>query len=176
MQIADYRLQIADCKLIFFTFVGPKQRFMVKKLSLEVDYSPEYCMLGISCQLQDYKLALNLNSKLGFSFKKLNDLEYSYDQKKDKAPYSIYYFERKAIETDYFLVGNRSEQYFLIPEYKQFDYFFLLKCCDSRREMVRVASKIKDIEQVQTVYLIELKKIKHINYFFNELELHLMKK
>ncbi len=147
-----------------------------KTLKLEVDYSIEYCILGISSPLPDYKLVLNLNNKLGFSFKKKNDLSYSSDDKNQKDDFSLYCFERKALEIDYYVLANRSTDSYLMPEYKQFDYFFLLKCCDSKREMARVSAKIKEIDNVQTVFAVDFKKIKHINHFFSDLELHLMNK
>lgn len=149
---------------------------MKKKISLDINYPTEYCMLGISSPLLDYKLVLNLNNKLGFSFKKINDLLYSPDDKKEKGSFTLYYFEKKSFDIDYFVLANRGSDSFLIPEYRQFDYFFLLKCCDSIREMKRVSAKINEIENIQTVFTLDLKKINHIKNLLSDLELHLMKK
>jgi hypothetical protein len=147
---------------------------MKKKLSLNVKYTPEYSMLGISTPLSDFKLVGNMNNVLDIGLKKIPDFPYSIDDSKQYEPFSIYYIQRASIETDYYLIANKSSDAILIPEYKQFDYFFLLKCCDSKRQMTRIIHKIKDIENVQTVFLIEMDKIKFLNNLFNELELHLL--
>ncbi len=147
---------------------------MKKKHSINVKYSPEYSMLGISSPLSDFKLVGNMNNVLEIGLKKIPDFSYSTDTNKIYEPYSIYYIQKESIETDYFIIANKSADGILIPEYKQFDYFFLLKCCDSKRQMTKIIHKIKDIENVQTVFSIELDKIKHVNNLFTELELHLL--
>lgn len=147
---------------------------MTKKHSLNVKYTPEYSMLGISTPLSDYKLVGNMNNVLDISLKKIADFEYSPDINIKNEAFSIYYIKKESIETDYFIIGNKSIGSVLIPEYRQFDYFFLLKCCDSKRQMTRIINKIKEIENVQTVFQIEPDKIKNANSLFTELELHLL--
>jgi hypothetical protein len=147
---------------------------MGKKLSLKLDYTPEYSLLGICTPLSDFKLAWNINNMMGLSLKKKDNFVYSHNNINKNEPFSIYYYNNNAIDMDYFVISNRSENSFLIPEYKECDYFFLLKCCDSAIAIGRMIGNIKDIENVQTVFLIEPKTIKHINNFLGDLELHLL--
>jgi hypothetical protein len=147
---------------------------MKKKLSLKVKLFPEYSMLGIISPLNDFKLVWNLNEVLGLSFKKIENFTYSSAEKKENEPFSLYYFKKDVGEIDYFIISNKSADSILIPEYKQFDYFFLMKCCNSRKQISKVVCNINKIENVQTVFIIDLNTIKHSTNFFNDLELHML--
>ena len=145
-----------------------------KKLSLKVKLPPEYSMLGIISPLNDFKLVWNLNEVLALSLKKIENFVYSSGGDKKNEPFSLYYFNKNIGEIDYFLISNKSADSILIPEYKQFDYFFLMKCCDSKRQISRIVCNINKIENVQTVFQIDLTTIKHSTNFFNDLELHML--
>ena len=147
---------------------------MKKKLSISVNYTPDYSILGIISPLSDFKLVWNLNNILKLSLKKIESFTYSSDKKKINEPFSLFYYENEALETDFFLISNKSADSFLIPEYSKFDYLFLLRCCDSKRQMSNILCNMNSIENVQTVFQIDPNTIKHIHHFFSDLELHLM--
>ncbi|MCK4288104.1 MAG: IPExxxVDY family protein, partial [Bacteroidales bacterium] len=63
---------------------------MVKKLILNIDYKPEYTIIGISSHLKDYRLSFNINKKLNFKLKKLSDLVIIKGKNKKTQKYSLY--------------------------------------------------------------------------------------
>lgn len=146
---------------------------MVKKLSLNIDYSNEYSFIGISCHLKDYRLCFHLNKILGFKFKKIEDFN-KLDENQNTHPYSIYYYHCPNSNSDFCLISNHHAEMKLLPSLKQFDYFLLFERNLSASQKTALLQKIKTVPNMLMVYEIDYSKINRINYLITELELQLL--
>ena len=147
----------------------------VYALELDDFCEEEYSLIGIHSTLEDYKLAYLLNKNLKTRFyKSKEDLEFIREEK--KASFSIYNYENKEYDYDWFLIANsyrRENQTvsnellltsetktYLIPEKKKVD-FFLKICGEVEYEFVmKTINKIKSIGNVITAYSIDKNTLK----------------
>ncbi|MCL7762095.1 IPExxxVDY family protein [Polaribacter sp. Z014] len=145
--------------------------------ALEMDdfCEEEYSLIGIHSTLEDYKLAYLLNKNLNTRFYKAKEnLEFVIEEK--KASFSIYNYENKEYDYDWFLIANsyrRENQTaanqllltletktYLIPEKKKVD-FFLKICGDLEYEFVlKTINSIKNIDNVITAFSIDKNTLK----------------
>jgi hypothetical protein len=148
---------------------------MAKKLSLKIDFSSEYCLIGISCHLKDYRLTFFLNDKLHIKLRRIDDFMQAGPDQKD-LPYSLYYFECPDTKNNFCLISNHHEDGKLIPTLKTIDYFLFIEneIHDSLKK--EVILKTKSIPNVLTAYEIELSKVKNIHQILAELELQFIEK
>lgn len=155
----------------------------MRKLILEdFDEAIDYAIIGMHCNIEDYRLAYLLNQYLGLNLKrKAIDLVFN-----DTSSFPIYEWEDSKQLTIWNLVSNKSkititplnkkdslfnnEATFLknkalIPEFKTVN--FLLKIGNNPTEATekKVIQKIIEIPQIVTAYSINpknLKKTKHL--------------
>ena len=146
---------------------------MVKKLSVNIDYSNEYSFVGISCHLKDYRLCYQLNKVLGFKLKRLEDFN-QLDENQNTHPYSIYYYHYPDGHSDFCLISNHHAEMKLLPSLKQFDYFLLFERSLSDSQKASLLQKIKKVPNMIMAYEIDYSKINRINYLITELELQFL--
>jgi hypothetical protein len=145
--------------------------------ALEMDdfFEEEYSLIGIHSTLEDYKLAYLLNKNLNTRFYKAKeDLEFVREKK--KASFSIYNFENKEYDFDWFLIANSykrenqtvsSELFltsetktYLIPEKKKVDFFLKIIGEVEYEFVMKTINKIKNIENVITAFSIDKNRLK----------------
>lgn len=146
---------------------------MVKKLSLDIDYTNEYAFIGISCHLKDYRLCFYLNKELDFKFKKIEDFN-QLDESQQTHPYSVYFYNCPDSNTNFCLISNHHAEMKLIPSLKQFDFFLLFQQNLSKNSKVELIRKIKKVPNMLMAYEIDFSKMNKINYLITELELQLI--
>lgn len=136
-----------------------------KKLLIENDY--EFFLFGISCSEKSYRLCFALNNKLNATFSKSKDMEVwgstpSGQEKKTTAQskFPVFAFRNEEMFTDYRIIVNKSENRFLIPEFKQADYLLMVQGGMPQSEKNNILKKVKEISFVQTAFDIDPKKIK----------------
>ncbi len=145
--------------------------------SLEMDdfCEEEYSLIGIHSTLEDYKLAYLLNKNLKTRFYKAKeDLEFVRENK--KASFSIYNFENREYDFDWFLIANsyrRENQTvsnellltsetktYLIPEKKKVDFFLKISGESEYEFVMKTINTIKNIDNVITAYSIDKNTLK----------------
>ena len=141
---------------------------MAKKLSIRVDYFENYNLLGLATNMKDYTLTFFINNLLGLDLKKFDDLKL---RPEDVKAYSWYCHWRKSEPVSYYLIGNRHEKGNLVPANKNLDFFFLIKN-GSGQQAKEIASKLRAIEKVTGVFLLEMGKIKDMNILLETIEMH----
>ena len=94
-------------------------------LFLDVDY--DYDMIGICSHHSDYRLAWGINELFRLHLAKADDLFEVNLKKNDKSKHSYYFQYDEDNLLDIYLVKNKGEGKFLIPEKQQIDYFLFLK-------------------------------------------------
>jgi hypothetical protein len=113
-------------------------------LSFENEY--EYDLLGICSHVSDYKLVWNINEKLTIQLKKAIDLFDVNSKKGNVVSSHPYYFmidEENRLEI--YLIKNKSEGKFLIPEKQQIDYF-LFVCNNYLYDLSEMNDKLREID------------------------------
>ncbi len=144
---------------------------MAKKLILKLDNTSEYSMIGISSHLKDYRLSFNINRKLNFKLKKLNDLVIIKGKNNETQKYSLYHYEQPDTQDIFYLMSNNNPNGKLIPSQKQTDYFLLIKDIISDQRKNMIVKTLKAIRNVLMVYEINPNTIKNIDSILTEVEL-----
>lgn len=124
---------------------------MAKKLKLEVSFEWNGYILAIVSSWPDYKLAWKLSRELGIELARQEEhrLTYSGDKKNS---FLLYQFNNEY--TTFRLLKNRAfqieetNQPFLLPEIKEFDYLFLIET-EADIDFEGIINKIRNIESVQ---------------------------
>lgn len=136
-----------------------------KKLLIPDNY--DFLLLGISCPEKPYRLCWALNGQLKIAFQKSTDREVQDKNQQAQSIFSVFSFRDEEMYTDYRIIvnktestGNVSSARFLIPEYKQADYLFIVQGELPYAEKNTILKKVKDIQFVQTAFEIDPGKLK----------------
>lgn len=139
------------------------------------DFSEEdYSLIGIHTALEDFKLAYLLNKNLQTKFtKSKEDLHF---EKSNQVSFSMFNYSSKKYDSDWFLIANSSKREsqtesnellitsetksYLIPEKKKIDFFVKISGELQYGFLSQTVSKIKEIDQVITSYLIDKNSLK----------------
>lgn len=145
--------------------------------SLEIDDFSDnnYTLIGIHSTLEDYKLAYILNNTLCTHFKKA-DYSLDFENKNNNASFSIYEFENRKLDTNWFLISNTYKDIskpvknglfvesetttYLIPEKKKVDYFLKLEGDFDYEFILKTIDKINQTKQIITSYKIDAQTLK----------------
>lgn len=98
-----------------------------QKYNLLFENECNYDLIGICSHHRDYRLVWGLNELLRLQLKK-SDEEYVVGNKKGNvfSSHPFYFQEDPDFGNDFYLIKNKSEGKFLIPEKQQVDYFLFL--------------------------------------------------
>ena len=125
-------------------------------LTLDEDY--DFTLVGISCHSKDYRLCWEINKSLNIDLIRSQDLEI---QKKGASNlHSFYEFIDDDNYLEYYLISNRGNNGFLIPEQKTVDFFLMAKGNISDRHTKDTISKINALSLVLTSFSIDPDQLK----------------
>ena len=152
---------------------------------LDLDYEDAldpYALLAIHCTQADYRMGYLLNRKLGISLRRCKeDLEVFYNHQPVR--FALFEFEDDTQYTQIHLVSNSGEgmvpdqnpnaqdlfgslstpsnrKYHLLPEFKQADYFLKISSSKNNANENVIVSRINEIAQVITAYVVDLPLVK----------------
>ncbi|MEQ8907898.1 MAG: IPExxxVDY family protein [Vicingaceae bacterium] len=128
------------------------------KLTLELEESYDFQLIGISCHVKDYRISWEINQHLNFDLIKDESLSLHIKEEEQRFTFFSYWQEDEFAE--YYLIGNRSDNGTLIPEESTADYFMLIKGHVSSQEVKSLAEKINKLKPVLTAYVIEVDNLK----------------
>ena len=99
------------------------------KYLLEEDYEFDFNLLGICCHEKDYRLCWAINSTLNLNLSKASeDIELIFNKEsKPDANFSIYSYHNKFNSEEYYLISNKCQRTWLVPEKSHFDFFLMVK-------------------------------------------------
>lgn len=128
-----------------------KQKRHVLSLEAEIDFE----LIGICSHHSDYRLAWGLNQGLRLNLAK-NDELFVITNKKGQpvSEHSYYEWYDEENQVDYYLIRNKSEGKFLIPEKSQIDYFLFLRN-NVLLDPEEVLEDVKKITSVMAAYLFD---------------------
>ena len=150
-------------------------------LILEPDY--DFSLIGISSHEKDYKICWALNNALSIELKKVDSLEIKGKKTSTPSFFSSFKYEDTENFLEHFVFSNFSEgkshatnlntlfkessgksqtleNEWLIPEYKQMNYFYIIKGEVTDALLKEKIKKIKKLDAVQTAIFIDVKTLK----------------
>ena len=132
------------------------------KTELSIDFNTDYELVGIISSIKDFQLAFYLNKYFKIElcrerdhkldFRKGNSLEFPVFCHEDENSF-ITVFGNKPFEK------SRGQHSFLIKERKEFDFLLKIEGYLNDLEIDQTVEKLKEINTIQFVQLIELENI-----------------
>lgn len=140
----------------------------VKKHIFRLDVDLSFDMIGVLSHHTDYRLAWGINAALRITLEK-KDEPFIISGKKGEILYSssYYHFHDVANRSDYFLLKNKANGKFLVPEKPTVDFFLFL--CDNHHTVVEeFLAQLRDIPSILAAYSYDPKGIESAkNLIFN---------
>ena len=145
----------------------------MKKISFVYDLTDEYSIIGICSHLKDYKLCWNLNKVLKSNLSKYEDFSFNGKNSIDEK-YSFFYYNDQNNRNIIFLLSNKKNNIPLLEKIPEADFLLIIKGVFSGQRTDELISALKKTSNILTVFLVNMDKIKEMNSFLTELELHQM--
>lgn len=126
-----------------------------KRHVLSLDAEIDFELIGICSHHSDYRLAWGINRILAIDLTKSEEPFCIYGKKGNLlSAHSFHVFADEVNHMEWYLIKNKSEGKFLIPEKNQIDYFLIL------RENVAydtgdIVDKIRESNSVMAAYVFE---------------------
>lgn len=148
---------------------------MAKKFYLDSRSEPVLVtLIGISCHLKDYRLSYLFSQYLGLSLIKLDDLQVSANLNKNAADFSFYFCRDDDHLNTYFLLTNRSQDFILVPELKQFDFLLFIEGKFLKTNKEFLIKTLRQIPGILTIFERNSSEIRNFDRLLNDVELHVM--
>jgi hypothetical protein len=122
---------------------------------LKFDLEDDFQLIGIASHENDYRLCWALNKKMGFEFVKSNDLIIAHPKHKIEIHYSKYFYEDEMDYLNYYLLSNKSDKGFLLPDHKNIDFLLKITGNPDAEILNQLTLKLKKIDIVITAFILD---------------------
>ncbi|XHR93843.1 IPExxxVDY family protein [Mucilaginibacter sp. UC70_90] len=129
-----------------------------KFLKFEIDF--DFVLIAVTSSLKDYRVCFLINKYLNFNFVKTDDLEVDIYPGAEPVLFSLYRYSWETTETDFFFIGNKGSDGYLVPEIKSADYFLMIRNYIDDNELDMIISSLNKIPEIVAAVKIDPKKIK----------------
>lgn len=129
-----------------------------KILKFEIDF--DFVLIALTTSLKDYRICYLINKYLNFNFVRQDDLKLDIGLMGGPALFSLYKHSWEATETDFYFIGNKGSDGYLIPEMREVDYFILIRNYIDEDDLEQLISALNKIPEIVAAVKIEPKKIK----------------
>ena len=129
-----------------------------KFLKFEIDF--DFVLIAVTSSLKDYRVCFLINKYLNFNFVKTDDLEVDIYPGSEPVLFSLYRYSWETTETDFFFIGNKGSEGYLVPEIKSADYFLMIRNYIDDNELDTIVSSLNKIPEIVAAVKIDPKKIK----------------
>ena len=134
----------------------------MKKKSLPVGSTllPIIC-IGIACTEKDYRLCYFLNRELDIELAKSStELKFNRDNNTCK----MMYFHALDLNSEYYLLENKTTTFSLLPDYKNINYWFIVKSRSFDPPDKSYSKKLNKLDVIVTTFVMKDEKdIKFLN-------------
>jgi hypothetical protein len=134
----------------------------MKSLTLEYLEEVDFFVLAINSHTKGYKLCWELNNKLNLNFIKN---KYHILEEKIKLEFSRFTSENTELEVQYDLVSNYSKNGYLIPKFKNIDYFLKIQNLFWEKEKIDFIEKTQQIPEILLIFEFNLDNINSLKPF-----------
>jgi hypothetical protein len=119
-------------------------------------------LLGIMAPVKDYQFCWQLNNVLGMDFRINHDIEIQLKRKKRDYFFTVFDYCEPTGTLSYYVYKNQHDGEYLLPEFKHFDFLWLMKGDFVSDELLQqTTNSIKSIHGVQLVAELTNEKIKN---------------
>lgn len=132
----------------------------ITRIQLKINQTEEFAMFGIVSSEPDYKLSLTLNKKFQLSLKNISPVTIT-DDNGNEFTFSRFSDSNGAADVNFNLIANRTGKNFLLKKLKNVDYIFLVQEHDAENNIGRITTKLKEIDSITAVFIIDSKSIKN---------------
>jgi len=140
-------------------FAGAKVMILNRKfLKFEVDL--DFVLIAVTTSQKDYRICYLINKYLSLDFVKFPDLAVDIPGVQSPALFSLYRYHTEDAETDYYFIGNKGSEGYLVPEMSRADFFLMIKNHIGENELDKLISALNKIPEVVAAAKIDPKKIK----------------
>lgn len=139
----------------------------MKKNKLIIAPFDDIQIIGINSTLADYKLAYYFNTKLSFSFIRLNEILLD-----DKHPYAFFYYNAGENRNVYNLVSLKHQGIPCVKLKPQMDYLLIVRNHITDDRLEQLIKKIRSIRQVAYAYIMDLEKTPVMDVLLERIEMH----
>ena len=136
------------------------------KLKLDIDgiednFFAGTRLLGIMSQLKNYRFCWLVNAELFYDFRLNADVEIQLKKRGRNYFFQVYQFCERDCEMNHYIYHNQFEGECLLPDYKHFDFLWLIKADIIPEEyFMDLQQNLKSINGVQLVAELALENIK----------------
>ena len=119
-------------------------------------------LLGIMSQLKNYRFCWLINANLNFDFRLNADIEIQLKKKGRNYFFEVYQYCDTDCETEHYIYHNQFEGEYLLPEFKHFDFLWLVRADVFNEEnFILLQQNLKKINSIQLVTELTQEKIRH---------------
>jgi len=129
-----------------------------KFLKFEIDL--DFVLIAVTTSLKDYRVCYLINKYLNFNFVRTEDLSVDIYQGAASAHFSLFRYKWEASDTDFYFIGNKGPDGYLIPEMKKADYFLMIRNYIDENDLDSLVSALNRIPEIVAAVKIDPKKIK----------------
>ena len=130
--------------------------------SIAEEFFENSFLMGIVAPVKDYMFSWQVNNKLGFKFRINNSLEIQLRKKNRNYFFSVYEYPEPGGSTVHYLYNNQNDGEYLLPEFKQLDFLWLIKGEElNKEELKKLLLSVKVIPGVLLVNEMTNEKIKN---------------
>lgn len=130
--------------------------------AVEDDFFGGTRILGIMSQLKNYRFCWLVNSYLNYDFRLNTEVEIQLRKKGRNYFFEVYQFCETDSEALHYIYHNQFEGEYLLPEFKHFDFLWLLKAAMINEEdFLMLQQNLKKLSGVQHVTELAREKIKN---------------
>lgn len=130
---------------------------MTKKLVLDWEWQVDFKLAGISSALKEYQLAWQINGLFNWQLMKVDDLQ---GLKRSDA-FALYFYNDELDKRKIHLISNLNKGKYFLTELKQADFLLRIEGSPSKKEWSDWLKELKKMDGVQTVFSIDVNKIKN---------------
>lgn len=135
------------------------------KFTLTIEEDLNFDLIGICSHQSDYRICWAINNQLGGTLVKSIEPYMVSGKKGDVvSSHSLYEWDDEEENVAYYLIQNKNDGKFLIPEKSQVDYFLAIKEAGIVN-IDAVLSKIKEIQGVLAAYIFDPYELKSAGKF-----------
>jgi len=129
-----------------------------KNLKFEIDF--DFILIALTSSLKDYRVCYLINKCLNFNFTRTEDLKLDISAMANPALFSLFHYSWESTETDFYFIGNKGSEGYLVPEMREADYFILIKNYIDDEDLEGIISALNKIAEIVAAVKIDPKKIK----------------
>lgn len=119
-----------------------------------------YCLLGISSDVPDYKLCWLINDKFRMSFLKIDNLNVYHKKLNEDQEFSLFQYDDENAMLVYRIIGNRSDGGNFMSELKNIDFLLHIQGDLIQEDISKLVQQLNSLNAVRMCVSVDLGKLK----------------